>query len=237
MDKTDWNFSGSILLTWLAVSLKILLSLVNSSIISNSKMMDWKQSIWKSPFGPCFWVFLDATHGMCTCSDHNCKLCCSPWQRTLSITVSYCLMFFVIWMFLGLSIFEHAYSTWRSLNGLTGWTGLHLHGSRITMMHWHRIGLLEGLKVWKVSNTATRSMSTSACHWSSKTGTREQLKQWMCPGKELSVATLSSIWRLHRLIVLSWTNLHVHTVNFIAYWVILVILCNICTYSDIFIYA
>ena len=147
----------------------------------------------------------------------------------------YCKLLFDVlwnWMFLGLSIFQHAYSTWRSLNGLRGWTGFHLHGSRITMMHWHLIGLL---KVWKVSNTATRSMSTSACHWSSKTGTREQpeLKQWMCPGKELSVATLSSIWWLHWLIVLSWTNLHVHTVNFIAYWVILVILCSICTYSDI----
>ena len=133
-----------------------------------------------------------------------------------------------------LSIFQHAYSTWRSLNGLRGWTGLHLRGSRITMMHWHWIGLL---KVLKGSNKAKRSRSTSACHWSSKTGTREQLKQWMCPGKELSVATLSSIWRLHWLIFLSWTNLHVHTVNFIAYWVILVMLCNICTYSEIIIYA
>ena len=110
------------------------------------------------------------------------------------------------------SIFQHAYSTWRSLNGLRGWTGLHLHGSRITMMHWHQIGLL---KDWKVSNTATRSKSTSACHWSSRTGTREQRRQWMCPGKELSVATLSSIWRLNWLIILRWTNLHVHMVNFI----------------------
>ena len=133
-----------------------------------------------------------------------------------------------------LSIFQHAYSTWRSLNGLRGWTGLHLRGSGNTMMHWHRIGLL---KDWKVSNTATRSMSTSACHWSSKTGTREQLKQWMCPGKELSLTTLSSIWRLHWLIVLSWINLHVHTVNFIAYWVILVISCNIWTCLEILIYT
>ena len=54
------------------------------------------------------------------------------------------------------------------------------------MMHWHRTGLL---KDGKVSNTATRGMSPSACHWSSKTGTRDQHKQWMCLGKNLSVAT------------------------------------------------
>ena len=95
-----------------------------------------------------------------------------------------------------LYIFQHAYSTGRSLNGPRGWTRLHLRGFGITMMHRHRIGLL---KDGKVSNTATRSMSTNSCHWSPKTGTREQRKQWTCPGKEQSAATISSIWRLHSL--------------------------------------
>ena len=67
-------------------------------------------------------VFSVAGHGMCTCSDHNCKQCCS-------FRLMYCKLLFDVLCDLSvfdLSIFQHAYSTWMSLNGLRGWTGLHL---------------------------------------------------------------------------------------------------------------
>ena len=95
-------------------------------------------------------------------------------------------------------------------------------GSRITIMRWHRTGLLKDRKV----SILLPGVCTSACPLSSKTGTREQHRQWMCPRKDPSLARLSSIWLLHWLTTL-------YTLNFIAYWVKLVILCNIRTYCTI----
>ena len=68
----------------------------------------------------CF-SFFRCGYGMCTCSDHNCKQCCS-------FRLMYCKLLFDVLCDLSvfdLSIFQDAYSTWMRLNGLRGWTGLH----------------------------------------------------------------------------------------------------------------
>ena len=75
----DWNSMGWISLTPLAVSLKILLSLLNCTIDLNNKNMDQATEYSNSQFRSC--VFSDARHGiMCTCSAYGWKWCCSKWH-------------------------------------------------------------------------------------------------------------------------------------------------------------
>ena len=169
---------------------------------------------------PCFWVFSDTRPALIIVAS-NAAL--SGNVLFLQMPV-YCKILFDVpfWLIYFWLILQHAFSTWRSLNGLRGWTVAFAWISNYDNAL-APVRPAEGPECLKYNHKEHdhQCLSLFFKDWDQKTAKAVDVS-W--EGTIQVSHRTRYIWQLHWLIILSWTNLHLHTVNFIAYWVILVIL-------------